>query len=210
MSPAGLRVEHRFVPGLPQESRTLLLLHGTGGDEDDLIPLGRTLLPGAALLSPRGQVLERGMPRFFRRLSEGVFDEPDLRARTAELAEFVAWAASSHGFDPHQVTAVGFSNGANIAASLLLLSPEVLTGAILFRAMVPLVPDTRPDLRGVRVLIGSGRADPLVPAADVERLAAMLQEGGAEVTLHWEGAGHQLTPGDIDAARAWLTPPGAS
>lgn len=210
MSPAGLRVEHRFVPGLPHESRTLLLLHGTGGDEDDLIPLGRTLLPGAALLSPRGQVLERGMPRFFRRLSEGVFDEPDLRARTAELAEFVAWAASSYGFDPHQVTAVGFSNGANIAASLLLLTPDVLTGAILFRAMVPLVPDTRPDLRGVRVLIGSGRADPLVPAPDVERLAAMLQEGGAEVTVHWERAGHQLTPGDIDASRAWLAPAEAS
>ena len=204
MSPAGLRTEHRFVPGLPAESRTLLLLHGTGGNEDDLIPLGRALLPGAALLSPRGQVLEHGMPRFFRRLAEGVFDEPDLRARTAELAEFVEWAATSYGFDPRRVTAVGFSNGANIASSLLLLRPHVLAGAVLFRAMVPLVPEVRPDLRGVRVLSGSGRADPLVPASEVERLAAMLQEGGAEVTVHWESAGHQLTSGDLDAGRTWL------
>jgi len=210
MSPAGLHVEHRFVPGSSGEPRTLLLLHGTGGDEDDLIPLGRTLLPGAALLSPRGQVLEHGMPRFFRRLSEGVFDEPDLRARTAELAEFVAWAAATYGFDPRRVTAVGFSNGANIAASLLLLRPDVLAGAVLFRAMVPLVPATRPELEGVRVLIEAGRADPLVPVSDVERLAAMLEEGGAEVTLHWEHAGHQLTPGDIDVARAWLAPAGAA
>jgi predicted esterase len=179
MSPAGLRAEHRFVPGLPAESRTLLLLHGTGGNEDDLIPLGRALLPGAALLSPRGQVLDYGMPRFFRRLAEGVFDEPDLRARTAELAEFVEWAATSYAFDPRRVTAVGFSNGANIASSLLLLRPRVLAGAVLFRAMVPLVPEAPPDLRGVRVLIGSGRNDPLVPVSEVERLAAMLQEGGA-------------------------------
>ena len=121
MSAAGLRQEHRFVPGVADESRTLLLLHGTGGNEDDLIPLGHALLPGAALLSPRGQVLERGMPRFFRRLSEGVFDEPDLRARTAELAEFVEWAAASYKLDAGGIVAVGFSNGANIAASLLLL-----------------------------------------------------------------------------------------
>ena len=204
MSAAGLRQEHRFVPGVADESRTLLLLHGTGGNEDDLIPLGHALLPGAALLSPRGQVLERGMPRFFRRLSEGVFDEPDLRARTAELAEFLEWAAASYKLDAGGIVAVGFSNGANIAASLLLLRPRVLAGAVLFRVMVPLVPEARPDLRGTRVLIGSGRADPLVPVSDVERLAAMLEEGGAEVTVHWENAGHQLTQGDVDAARAWL------
>ena len=210
MSSAGLRDEHRFVPGLPHESRTLLLLHGTGGDENDLIPLGQALLPGAALLSPRGQVLEHGMPRFFRRLSEGVFDEPDLRVRTDELAEFVTWAAASYGFDPQRVTAVGFSNGANIAASLLLLRPDVLAGAILFRAMVPLVPDTRPDLQGVHVLMGSGRADPLVPGSDVERLAAMLEEGGADVTVHWSPGGHQLTAGDLEAARAWLVREGAA
>lgn len=204
MSPAGLRIEHRFVAGLPAEPRTLLLLHGTGGNEDDLIPLGHALLPGAALLSPRGQVLERGMPRFFRRLSEGVFDEPDLRARTAELADFVEWAAATYGLDAGRVFAVGFSNGANIAASLLLLRPGVLAGAVLFRAMVPLVPDAPPDLRRTRVLIGSGRADPLVAVSDVERLAAMLEGGGADVTVHWEEAGHQLTQGDLAAARAWL------
>ena len=210
MSTAGPRLEHRFVPGVAAESRTLLLLHGTGGNEDDLIPLGHALLPGAALLSPRGQVLERGMPRFFRRLAEGVFDEPDLRARTAELAEFVESATASYGIDARRIIAVGFSNGANIAASLLLLRPGVLAGAVLFRAMVPLVPEVRPDLHGTRVLIGSGRGDPLVPVSDVERLAAMLEEGGAEVTIHWENAGHQLTQGDVDAARAWLRQPGAA
>ena len=210
MSTAGPRLEHRFVPGVAAESRTLLLLHGTGGNEDDLIPLGHALLPGAALRSPRGQVLERGMPRFFRRLSEGVFDEPDLRARTAELAEFVESAVPSYGIDGRRIIAVGFSNGANIAASLLLLRPRVLAGAVLFRAMVPLVPEARPDLHGTRVLIGSGRADPLVPVSDVERLAAMLEEGGAEVTMHWENAGHQLTQGDVDAARAWLRHPGVA
>ena len=187
MSTAGPRLEHRFVPGVAAESRTLLLLHGTGGNEDDLIPLGHALLPGAALLSPRGQVLERGMPRFFRRLSEGVFDEPDLRARTAELADFVASATASYGIDARRIIAVGFSNGANIAASLLLLRPRVLAGAVLFRAMVP-----------------------LVPVSDVERLAAMLEEGGAEVRIHWENAGHQLTQGDVDAARAWLRQPGVA
>lgn len=204
MSGAGPRLQHRFVPGSPGEPRTLLLLHGTGGNEDDLLPLGRALLPGAALLSPRGQVLEQGMPRFFRRLAEGVFDEADLRARTAQLADFVTWAAAEHGFDVTRVTAVGFSNGANIAGSLLLLRPATLSGAVLFRATVPLVPETPPVLDGVRVLLGAGRRDPLVSAAEVERLAGMLEAAGADVSLHWEQAGHQLTPGDVTAAQAWL------
>ena len=195
---------HRFVPGSPAEPRTLLLLHGTGGSEDDLVPLGRALLPGAALLSPRGQVLEHGMPRFFRRLAEGVFDEADIRVRTADLAAFVQSAAAEHGLDLGRLIAVGFSNGANIAASLLLLGPRVLAGAILFRAMVPLVPDGTPDLQGVRVFLGEGRTDPLVSAAEAERLAGLLRSGGANVSLHWEPAGHHLTPADVDAARDWL------
>ena len=204
LNTAGSAFEHRFVPAATEESRTLLLLHGTGGDEDDLLPLGEVLLPGAAILSPRGQVLENGMPRFFRRLAEGVFDLDDLRARTAGLADFVTWAAGEYGFDPGQVIAAGFSNGANIAVSLLLLRPGTLAGAVLFRAMVPLPPETPPALAGVRVLIGAGRSDPLVPPSEVERLAAILVTAGAEVSVHWEPGGHQLAPGDVAAARAWL------
>ena len=154
-------------------ANTLLLLHGTGGDEHDLVPLGRLLNPDANLLSPRGRVLENGMPRFFKRLSEGVFDIPDLIAQTEALSEFVAEAAEAYGFDPSRVTAAGFSNGANIAAALLLLHPGVLHAAILLHPMVPLVPDTLPDLAGIAVFIGAGRRDPIVPEAETERLAAL-------------------------------------
>ncbi len=205
MTPPAPVPVHRYVPPTGGERRTLLLLHGTGGNEDDLIPLGGMLLPGAGLLSPRGTVLEHGVPRFFRRLAEGVFDEADLRARTAQLADFVDWAADRYRFDADRLIAAGFSNGANIAASLLLLSPAALAGAILFRAMVPLVPGQAAALQGVPVFIGAGRTDPLVPSAEAERLAGMLRAAGARVTLNWEGGGHQLTPGDVTAARAWLT-----
>ena len=195
---------HRWVPPVPGEERTLLLLHGTGGNEDDLLPLGRAIAPGAGQLSPRGRVLERGMPRFFRRLAEGVFDEADLVRRAGELADFVAHAAGRYGFDPTRVTAVGFSNGANIAAALLLLRPETLAAAALFRAMVPLRPAQLPVLRGRRVLISEGRTDPIVAAAEAESLASMLRGAGAEVTLAWQDAGHGLVGADVDAARAWL------
>ncbi|MGE5927015.1 MAG: alpha/beta hydrolase [Gemmatimonadota bacterium] len=194
---------HVWIPPTA-EAPTLLLLHGTGGDENDLLPLGRMLLPGAGLLSPRGNVLENGMPRFFRRLAEGVFDEADLRVRTAELAAFVGSAASAYGFDASTVVAVGFSNGANIAASLLLLSPGTLEGAVLFRAMIPLRPPQPPPLAGVRVLLSEGARDPIVPRAEGEGLAAMLRAGGADVTLEWQDAGHGLVDADISAARAWL------
>src|SRR6266699_1664719 len=150
---------HEFVPG--QSSRTLLLLHGTGGNERDLIPLGRELDPTAALLSPRGKVLENGMPRFFRRLAEGVFDLEDLKKRTNELADFVVAEAKHYKLAADQVVAVGYSNGANIAASMLLLRPETPRAAILFRAMVPLVPDKLPDLSSARVWIGAGNQDPI-------------------------------------------------
>jgi phospholipase/carboxylesterase/glyoxalase family protein len=139
--PVSLEFVHRFIPARERErGLTLLLLHGTGGDETDLLPLGEALAPGAALLSPRGKVRENGMPRFFRRVSEGVFDLEDLRFRTHELADFVAEAAAAYGFDPTRVVAVGYSNGANIAASIVLLRPQTFAGAILFRPMVPLVP----------------------------------------------------------------------
>jgi phospholipase/carboxylesterase len=196
---------HRFVPA-PEGStaRTLLLLHGTGGNEDDMLPLGRQLDPTAALLSPRGNVLENGMPRFFRRLAEGIFDEEDVVRRAHELAEFVIAASARYQFDLTQMTAVGYSNGANIAAAVLLLEPEVLAGAILLRAMVPLVPPALPDLAHRRVLLSSGERDPIVPVENAERLAAMLREAGADVSLRIEPAGHALARGDIEAAKQWL------
>jgi predicted esterase len=196
---------HRFIPTQGAEaSLTLLLLHGTGGDETDLLEIGRQLAPAAALLSPRGKVLENGMPRYFRRLSEGVFDVKDLRARTHELADFVGIAAQRYRFATDRVVAVGFSNGANIAASLLLLRPEVLAGAVLFRPMVPLVPKVMPQLREKAVLLAAGRRDPIVSREEPERLRQLLVEAGAQVRLHWEPDGHGLTPADIAAARSWL------
>jgi predicted esterase len=203
-----LAFNHRFIPapaGSPR--RTLLLLHGTGGDENDLLPLGRELDSGAALLSVRGKILENGMPRFFRRLAEGVFDEEDVIRRAHELADFVGVAATHYGFDPKGVIAVGYSNGANIAAAILLLRSEVLAGAILLRTMVPLVPAVLPDLAHARVLISSGKQDPLVPVENAQRLAEMLRGAGAEVTLRFESAGHPLVSGDIATAKEWLGNP---
>ena len=195
---------HRWVAPTDPAAPTLLLLHGTGGGEDDLLPLGRAIAPGAGLLSPRGRVLERGMPRYFRRLAEGVFDEEDLVRRTHELADFVGGAAERYGFDATRVIAAGFSNGANIAAALLLLRPEVLAGAALFRAMVPLRPAELPVLSGRRVLLSEGRGDPFVPEAEAEALAALLRAAGAEVVLEWRETGHSLASADVDSARRWL------
>lgn len=203
--PAALGFTHRWKPAPnPADADTLLLLHGTDGDENDLLPLGALLLPEANLLSPRGRVLERGMPRFFRRLAEGVFDVPDLIAQTHALAEFVARAADHYGFDPARVTAAGFSNGANIAGGLLLLRPGVLRAAVLLAPMVPLVPDTAPNIVGTRVFIGAGRHDPLVPVAETERLRTMLKSYGADVTTRWEDGGHTLTRAEAQAAADWL------
>lgn len=180
------------------------MLHGTGGSETDLLPLGRSLDPHAALLSPRGKVLENGMPRFFRRLAEGVFDEEDLARRTHELADFIESAATEYGLDRTKLVAVGYSNGANITGALLLLRPQVLAGAVLMRAMVPLVPDALPDLAGKPVLLASGHQDPIVPAENTRRLAAMLREAGADVTLRLENAGHHLTSYTVETAKHWL------
>jgi predicted esterase len=179
-------------------------LHGTGGNEGDLIPLGRELDPNAALLSPRGKVLENGMPRFFRRLAEGVFDLEDLKTRTNELADFVAAAARHYKLAADHIVGVGYSNGANIAASMLLLRPEIMHGAILFRAMVPLNPDTLPNLSSVHVWIGAGDQDPIVPASETKGLAELLRQAGADVTIRFAKAGHGLTNDDLEAARHWL------
>ena len=195
---------HRFEPAARAGARTLLLLHGTGGDENDLIPLGRLLDPDAALLSPRGGVLEHGMPRFFRRIAEGVFDQEDLARRTDELALWIAQAATHYPIDLGRTIAVGFSNGANIAAALLLRRPGVLSQAILFRAMVPFEPETPPALAGTRVFLSAGRLDTMIPAANTEALAKLLRHAGAEVELEWEDAGHQLTRAGVEAAKRWM------
>jgi predicted esterase len=179
-------------------------LHGTGGNEHDLIPVGRELDPNAALLSPRGKVLENGMPRFFRRLAEGVFDVDDLKQRTNELADFVTAAAQQYKLAADQIVAVGYSNGANIAASMLLLRPEILHAAILFRAMVPLVPENLPDLRSVRVWIAAGDQDPIIPASETQRLVELLRRAGSDVTIRFANATHGLTDADVKAAQHWL------
>jgi phospholipase/carboxylesterase len=194
---------HEFVQG--KSNRTLLLLHGTGGTERALIPVGHELDPDASLLSPRGKVLEDGMPRFFRRLAEGVFDLDDLRKRTNELADFVISAAEHYEIDNRHIVAVGYSNGANIAASMLLLRPEVLSAAILFRAMVPLIPKRRPDLSSKSVFISAGSFDPIVPASQTKQLAELLRTAGADVTVHPLQSGHELTREDVDLAREYLT-----
>src|SRR5947199_697826 len=182
-----MRLQPDFIPefGPGTSNRTLLLLHGTGGNERDLIPLGRELDPNAALLSPRGKVLENGMPRFFRRLAEGVFDLEDLRNRTNELADFVASAAEHYRFASDKLVAVGYSNGANIAASMLLLRPEVLSAAVLFRSMVPLVPETQPNLNSKRIWIGAGAHDPIISASNTKELVEMLRNAGADVTIRF-------------------------
>ncbi len=204
MSLTDLDFQHRYLPAERPGLPTLLLLHGTGGDENDLLPLGAALLPGAALLSPRGKVLEHGAPRFFRRLAEGVFDLDDLRLRTDELATFITSAATTYNFDPHNVIAAGYSNGANIAAAVLLLHPSALAGAILFHAQVPLEPEQRPALSDVPVFLSGGRVDTLVPAAETERLATQLRRFGADVALYWEPGGHALGRGELATARNWL------
>jgi predicted esterase len=195
---------HVFEPPTDPADPILLMLHGTGGNEQDLLPVAKSIRPSAGVLSPRGKVLERGMPRFFRRLSEGVFDLEDLKVRTDELADFLQASAAHYKFDVSQLVAVGFSNGANIAASLLLLRSDVLRAGVLFRAMVPLVPDPMPPLARTRVLISNGKGDPLVSSNESERLAELFRAAGADVTLVWQPAGHVLTDGDIAAAQGWI------
>jgi phospholipase/carboxylesterase len=199
---AELSHPHRFVPATASGKSPILLLHGTGGDENDLLPLGQTVAPGAALLSPRGKVLEGGMPRFFRRLAEGVFDEQDVRRRANELADFVHDARDSYGLAAP--IALGFSNGANIAAAVLLLRPEALAGAVLLRAMVPLMNPPQVDLHGKPILILSGSADSIIPAENAARLESILKDAGGAVDHRTLPAGHGLTQADVTIAKAWL------
>ena len=180
------------------------MLHGTGGDETSLLGLGSELAPGGALLSPRGKVLEGTAPRFYRRPAEGVFDIACLKERTQELAEFVRRVADRYGFDPRQLIAAGYSNGANMAASLLLTEPEIFRAAILFRAMIPFEPEALPDLHGTSVYLAAGRRDSLIAPDLVQRLAGVLLASGADVELRWLEAGHGLVPGEIAEARTWL------
>lgn len=196
---------HRFVPS-PSSSRetVLLLLHGTGGNEEDLLELGRDLAPDAALLSPRGKVLENGAPRFFRRLAEGVFDLEDVRLRAGELAAFIECARTEYGLGKSRVVAVGYSNGANIAAVTMLLHPGHIQAAALLRAMVVLAPSPAPDLAGAPVLISAGRMDPIVPAPHVTSLADIFRAAGAEVEVKQQQASHGLVQSDIFDCRDWL------
>ena len=193
---------HRFKPGTRPGARPLLLLHGTGGNEDDLVPLGEMIAPGSPMLSPRGKVIENGMPRFFRRLAEGVFDEEDVHRRALELARFVEEARSSYGIAAP--LALGYSNGANIAAAVLLLRPSVLSGAILLRAMLPFAHPPQAKLEETAVLILSGARDPIIPAANASRLASILTDAGAVVDHRTLGVGHELSPIDVKVARGWL------
>jgi phospholipase/carboxylesterase len=202
---ADLGFVHRYLPGEDQSSPTLLLLHGTGGNEEDLIPLGQEVAPDAAFLSPRGKVSEYGAPRFFRRLAEGVFDQDDLLLRTHELAEFVEAASAEYGFDRSKLVAVGYSNGANVAASTILLHPGLLRAAVLFRAMVPFEPDLTPDLSGMPVFLAAGRMDRMIPPDNTQRLADILDEAGADVDLRWRDTGHPLTYEEVGEAKEWLS-----
>lgn len=205
MRDEGTGITYRFEPGdTTPPKRTLLLLHGTGGNENDLVPLGPILLPGAALLSPRGQVTESGMPRFFRRIQEGVFDLADLRQRTIELGTFVDRAREAHGLDGTRMSALGFSNGANIASALAMARPGLLQDLVLLRPMLPYDPAPLPHLGGLRVLIAQGIQDPTVPRGQTERLSGLFREAGATVTVHQTQAGHGLVPADYQAVSEWF------
>jgi phospholipase/carboxylesterase len=200
-----LHYKHAYEPAQDAtQTVTLLLLHGTGGDENSLSDLGRMILPGAAQLRPRGNVLEHGMSRFFRRFAEGVLDVDDLKQRTGDLAAFVQQASLVYGFDARQVIAAGFSNGANITASMLFLLPHTLRAALLLHPMLPFEPETLPDLRGKPVFIGAGRADPLVPTAQTERLAELLKQAGADIQVFWHNGEHSVSVEEVKAAKNWL------
>lgn len=184
---------------------TLVLLHGTGGNEEDLILLGKKIEPNASILSPRGKVLENGMPRFFRRLSEGVFDLEDLRIRSHELADFIQKCSLHYKFDLENTIAIGFSNGANISVSMLFLRPEVLQGAILFRAMVPFIPDPLPNLSSKKILLSAGLEDPIVSRNETENLFRLFQKTNAIITLKWQPSSHNLIQEDILVAKPWIS-----
>ena len=196
--------EHVFEPG--DNGWALVLLHGTGGDRNDLVPLGRQLLPGAAIISPDGKVLENGVSRrFFKRLAVGELDIPDLLAQTDDLASFLTSSVERYGLDPGKLIALGLSNGANIAASLLFRHPGLLNAAALLRPMLPYEPDAGLDLSGTGVLIAAGGRDHYVPSSESVSLSKTLEASGAEVFMHLNPeAGHGLTEGDLVETSRWL------
>jgi phospholipase/carboxylesterase len=196
---------HRFVPAEDSASGdTLVVLHGTGGDESDLIGIGQAIAPGAAIVSPRGNVLENGAPRFFKRLAEGVFDPKEVRSRAEELARFIRAAVVTYRLDAARVYALGYSNGANVASTVMFVEPGILQGAILFRPMLVYEPSERNDLTGSAVFISAGRMDPIVPADSVERLVELFESSHAEVTLKWQLAAHSLVPSEVREAAEWF------
>jgi phospholipase/carboxylesterase len=196
---------HRFVPAEDRTSaETLVVLHGTGGDENDLIGIGQAIAPAAAILSPRGNVLENGAPRFFKRLGEGVFDPKEVRSRAEELANFIRAAISKYKLNPERIFAMGYSNGANIASTVMLIDPGLFRGAILFRPMLVIETDGRSDLSGRGLFISAGQLDPIVPVKSVVRLVELFEASHAEVTLKWQQAGHNLLPSEVREAANWL------
>lgn len=196
-------MKHIFKQGTDLTNTTLLLLHGTGGSEKDLLPIAEHIDPSANVLSVRGNINENGMSRYFKRLRPGVFDEEDLKVRTHELNDFLDDAAEEYGFDRRKILAVGYSNGANIAGSLLFHYSDALAGAVLHHPMVPLRGLDLPDLSGLAVFIGAGKNDPICPSEESEELEQLLSNAGANVSIHWENHGHQLTGTEIDAAADW-------
>jgi phospholipase/carboxylesterase len=197
---------HRFIPAEDKSSaETLIVLHGTGGDENDLIGIGQAVAPGAAILSPRGNVSENGAPRFFKRLAEGVFDPKEVRSRADELARIIRAAITRYSLDATRIYALGYSNGANIASTVMFIEPGLLQGAMLFRPMLVFEPDSTSDLSGSSVFISAGRMDPIVPVTSVERLVELFEASRAEVTLKWQLGGHNLAPSEVREAAEWLT-----
>jgi len=196
---------HRFVPAEDSASgETLIVLHGTGGNEDDLVGIGQTVAPGAAILSPRGNVLENGAPRFFKRLAEGVFDPKEVRSRAEELIHFIRAAVARYDLDASRIYALGYSNGANIASTVMFIEPRLLQGAVLFRPMLVYEPEKQGDLSSASVFISAGRMDPIVPVKSVERLAELFESSRAETTLKWQQTGHNLVPSEVREAAEWL------
>ena len=195
---------HRFIPAEDQSAETLLVLHGTGGNENDLVGIGQAIAPGAAILSPRGNVLENGAPRFFRRIAEGVFDPKEVRSRGEELARFIRAAVVPYRLEPSRIFALGYSNGANIASTVMLIEPGIIQGSILFRPMLVYEPAEKKDLSGSSVFISAGRMDPIVPTTSVEQLAEMFQSANADVTFKWQLAGHSLVPSEVREASEWF------
>ena len=194
-----------FINGIDSKLPTLFMLHGTGGTEHDLVSIAKYISPASSILSVRGNILENGMPRFFKRLAEGVFDEEDLTLRTRELRDYLNEASVKYSFDRNNVVAIGYSNGANIAASMLFQYENVLRGAVLHHPMVPIRGRDLPKMTSFPVFIGAGKNDPICLPAETVELSEILSVAGADVTIHWEQNGHQLTHSEVEAAQFWFS-----